>query len=348
VNTVPPDDDASPESSLPHASRAVRIATVALRWVLLAVLVGAALWYAHTHRDVLDALANVSAWHLALILALCLLMKLWMALAFKCICGIFDLKMRFREWFGLSVCTTMLNQMMPGRAGAAMRAVYLKQKHRLPFAHFGSLVAGTHLIRLPVTALIALAACGIGRLAGGAGWGPLAVTFLVLLALLAIATVLATASARLIRYVPFRAVRAVLERLARGLRLFPERKGQSAQIALWSALEVCTLGAVLLVSCRAVGMDVSAPQALAMRSLGVFAILLPLTPAGLGIREGMVSYAGHLLGLPVQTLVLAALIARAAAILVSFALGLPFSYVLLGRAIPTVETPEAGPPQGGA
>jgi uncharacterized protein (TIRG00374 family) len=73
-------------------------------------------------------------------------------------------------------------------------------------------------------------------------------------------------------------------------------------------------------------------QMLIVASLTTLSLMLPLTPANLGIREGIISGCAYWFGLPADQALLAALIDRGAAVIMTFLLGLIFSRVLLSDA----------------
>jgi uncharacterized membrane protein YbhN (UPF0104 family) len=64
-------------------------------------------------------------------------------------------------------------------------------------------------------------------------------------------------------------------------------------------------------------------------SLTTFSLMLPLTPANLGIREGIISGCAYWFGLPADQALLAALIGRGVAVIMTFLFGLVFSRILL-------------------
>jgi len=63
--------------------------------------------------------------------------------------------------------------------------------------------------------------------------------------------------------------------------------------------------------------------------LTTFSLMLPLTLANLGIREGIISGCAYWFGLPADQAMLAALIDRGAAVIMTFLFGLIFSRILL-------------------
>ena len=65
---------------------------------------------------------------------------------FRYLAEIFNLKLKFKEWFGLAVANTMHNYYTPARGGTVLKALYLKKSHNLAYSNFISLTAGTYLL----------------------------------------------------------------------------------------------------------------------------------------------------------------------------------------------------------
>ncbi len=297
------------------------------KWFALGIIVLLAVWYAWTHQDLVAALGRISASYLVLLFGLGFALKLVLGVEFMVICRAFGVRLSFREWFGLSVCNTMYNLLLPGRAGAGVRALYLKRAHRLPYAHFGALFAASSVLNLVVAAVVGLAAAWAP--AAEQAHGRLRVAFLLLLSFSVAGVGILAGASRVVCYVPVAGLRQVLGRVAGGLKLLWDRRGA---LALLGALRVVGLlfGAGLyLACCRSLDLQVRASQAVILQSLGMFSVLLPLTPGSLGVREGIMSVAGHYMGLSAQMVLLAALVQRAVIMVLTFGLGTVFSYVLL-------------------
>jgi uncharacterized membrane protein YbhN (UPF0104 family) len=75
-------------------------------------------------------------------------------------------------------------------------------------------------------------------------------------------------------------------------------------------------------------MDVEPMQALAIRSMAMFAPLLPLTPGSFGVREGIISLTSHLCGLPADQAMLAAIVYRGVAMATTLAWGVLGNWML--------------------
>ncbi len=299
------------------------------RWFVLLVLVVLAVWYLGRHGEMARALRRIAWPYLLVVAGLNLANKLLMAMQFRELCRAFGAELTFQEWFGLSVCNTMYNHLAPGHAGAAVRALYLKKAHRLPLAHFGAIVAGGNVLALIAAGLTGLLAGAVLLVSGAPGAARMLAVLTALLGITLAGAVGLAVGTRLVGLVPVEAVRRHLERASEGLRLYPRHMGMVGRVIGLRAVQVGTGGLGLFVCGRAVGLPISAPQAIVLHCLGAFSVLLPITPAGLGVREGIVTGGASLLGLPMELALLAALVVRAVHTLVTLVLGLAFSYSLL-------------------
>lgn len=302
-----------------------------LRWILLAMLVAGGVWYASAHRRVLTALGDISPLWLAPLVLLLVAAKLLQGLQFRLLASVYRLRLGFREWFGLTVCKSMYGYLMPGRPGAGVQAAYLKKKHGLPFAHFGSLFAGTSVIDAAAGALVGLLGCLAHYLAAGT----LPAFFPLAFGLVLGASVLGCGALALVekssRYVPTRLLRTFAARVGEGLNLLAGRPRLLGRVVALGVVRVIVDCGALLVACRALGLAVGYPEAVLMHALGSFGLLLPLTPGSIGVNEGITVAAGRLLGLPAEGVLLAALVRRGAGMVLIFVAGWLFTHLLLGE-----------------
>jgi len=119
---------------------------------------------------------------------------------------------------------------------------------------------------------------------------------------------------------------------------------QNRQLVIsFSALHIVYIFIVevgLFICFSAIDLKVFPLQILIIPSLTTFSMLLPLTPANLGVREGIISFSALLFGLPADQTLLAALIDRGVAVIITFLFGLIFSRILLSGLKPAKEKPE--------
>ncbi len=227
------------------------------------------------------------------------------------------IRVPFGELFGLQVAGGLLNH-LPMRAGTLYRARYLKRRSGLLYAHFASLFV--------MNSLLMIAAAGLtGSIALAATYGlaqPSAVVLFVLLNGCTLAALVAL-------LVPLPEVRAThwFGRAWNDLRSgHAQLRAQSAIIPTLLLMHTLSFGcaaAGFACAYRAVGLEVPLGGCLLLGTIGVLAVYVSITPAGLGINEFVIGAAASLVVAPLATSVLASAVMRGVALLWFVTAGLP-------------------------
>lgn len=301
-----------------------------LKWILLIVLVALGGWYAYRHPDLFAALRNVSGFAIAAIAALVLLGRVLQSLQFHALCHGLGAEVGLAEAFGLVMCNSMYSLLAPGRAGLGVQAAYLKKKHGLSLAHFGSLVAVSNLLRFLLALGGGLAGCLIGLAVGVAVPPVLLMAFGALFGVCVVGFIVLLVSIRLGRRIPWEFFSSICERMEEGFEILWGRKKLLWKVVVLAAAKMLLGVTAILIACGAVGLDVGFLESLTMGGLARVGMLLPLTPGGLGITEGAVAAAGGAWGMAAETVMLAALVSRAVGVAITFTCGTLFSCLLLG------------------
>lgn len=299
------------------------------QYVILLILVLTASWYALSHKELFMHLKTISIFNIIGLSLVVFMTHVLLGCQFKCLLKMFGIGMNFGEWFGLSVCNSMFNYYLPAKGGLAIRAYYLKKKHAFTYSHYTSLTVGSQIISFFLSAAAGLVFALLFKPIHGK-WH---VKFVVLFAALLLMTVIGTAVLLFLLKLgkTFKNSRFnnILTLFSEGLGLFGRRKRLVVVFSLLHILRLFSVGARLFICFSAIGVDVEPLQMLIIPSLTTFSLMLPLTPANLGIREGIISGCAYWFGLPADQALLAALVDRAAAIIITFTLGLVFSRILL-------------------
>lgn len=318
----------------------------ARKWIFLAVLVAAGLWYGWRHPKLLRAFGHVSAGRLCLLVGVLAVGKVLEGLQLRSIAAGLGIRLHFREWFGLTLCNNMYSYLGPGRAGVGVQAFYLKKEHGLPYAQFAALKAAVTVVALLMAALLGLLLCALSTLFLAPVPAALVWMFLALLAVTAAVALLMVLFMNSARLVPFKFLRSHANRAGKGLKTLLDRKAVLVNIALLRSVQLVVGSFALVLAFAAVGLDITMIQAITMRSLISLAPLLALTPGSLGITEGMTSGIAHLWNLSAETALTAALVRRGALMVLVFGLGLLYSHVLLARFIAGVTEGKMPRPDG--
>lgn len=114
--------------------------------LVLIILIACFAVYCYQHIDEFRQLNIVNAIYFVPLFFLYVLFFINNGLILKYFLEPFDIRLRFKEWFGLSVITTMGNYLTPFRGGAVARAVYLKKKHKFSYSYFLSTLSGIYIV----------------------------------------------------------------------------------------------------------------------------------------------------------------------------------------------------------
>ena len=292
------------------------------------------------HDELFLNLKRISAVNLALLFAFVLVAHLMTGYRFKSLMQVFSIRLDFKEWFGVSVCNTMFNYYLPARGGIAVRAYYLKKKYAFAYSHYTSLLAGSQIISFFLSAVMGLGFTLLYKSIHGIWYGKFVTLFASLLAVTVIGTLVLLVLLKLGKTFNNARLSNILRLFKDGLDLFGKNKKLVLAFSVFHIFGIFVVGARLFICFLAIGVDVVPLQMLIIASLTTFSMMLPLTPANLGIREGIISGCAYWFGLPADQALLAALIDRGAAVIITFLFGLIFSRILLLGLKPAKEKPE--------
>lgn len=111
------------------------------RWLFFSYLLTALcalvfIYYISAHRGQFTALFKVHYRYFIIVALLVLPFKAITGLRFKIMTDFFGLRLKLREWFGLSCITTMANYILPAKTGLLTQALYLKNIHKFNYSSF--------------------------------------------------------------------------------------------------------------------------------------------------------------------------------------------------------------------
>jgi uncharacterized membrane protein YbhN (UPF0104 family) len=297
------------------------------RWIkpgLAILLFGAAAIYLFSSADNIRLLRRLDAVSIILIV-LALLVNIYLnGLQCQLLAGGFGIRMTARESFGISAYNTMVNHYLPARGGTLLRAAYFKRVHALAYSHYAAILAVAYLVSFLLAAGLGLAITPLTRRTAS-GWpGEMAGIFGVLLAATVALTVVILLAAR-------RPVKTRWPRLDRILALFGEgirtaagAPGCLARVAIVTILNILVFGCHVWLTFRALGLPLGLPETIVIQCLVYFSLVVSITPAHLGIQEGIIVFGSHLFGVAFAPATVAAIINRTLTTIVVFAAGLVF------------------------
>lgn len=108
--------------------------------LIIFVVLGVIFLKGRTHE--LYKILKIDFKYVIILSALIALQSFFRGHKLKLIMNIYDIKLKFKEWWGMEIMTEVGNNVLPFKGGLPARAVYFKKKHNLSYHSF---VSGTGL-----------------------------------------------------------------------------------------------------------------------------------------------------------------------------------------------------------
>lgn len=249
------------------------------------------------------------------------------AYQFNFLLRVFNLKLPFKEWFGISVSSAMYNYILPGKGGLAIRGAYLKEKFKLPYAHYLSLVAGSYLINLMVAGLVAVL-LGI--------WFIVQRTIPLSNPILVVSLIAASSLGALIfininpEKIPKKGkLLSFLHQTMKGFQLFKEQKVYFLAVCAIQFLLIAFTAYRLYLSFYILGFEITYVQVCFIQSLVILSRIISITPGNMGIKEGIIAFTSTAFNVSIDNALLSAVFERIVDMMIIFTLGAVFSRILL-------------------
>ena len=283
-------------------------------------------YYLFKHPETFAPLKNLTFASALLLVSLRATMLLVNGLLLKDSALFFRVKLRPKEWIGLSFVTALGNYLTPFSGGMVARAGYLKRIHDLPLTKFAVILASYYLIVFFGVAVVGLVdSLFIMKTSAQLQW-PLPVFF---------GCVAGGVGALVILPLPLiSSNRMLLRKIGEALECWKLIRNDRPLILRFSGytfLNIFTNGLLFFIAYRSLGADILFSHALMISLIALFSLLVNITPANLGIQEAVVSIASGGLGQGVGEGLVVVLLIRAATMLLAFTLGPIFVLVLGSR-----------------
>lgn len=297
--------------------------------VVAVVAVVAMVGYLATQRDVLDAIQEIPLWMAIVLVAVSGAALVVQAMQYRAAVKIQAIDVPIGESTALTAANTMANYYLPVRGGMVVRAAYMKRVYAFPLARYGALTISITGLTILVAALIGVVGVVISASTGNdvnqralltfAGIGIAVVGGVVTAVALA---GLAQGDGRFAETV--RSFRA-------GMAMWAEARGRLGIFLIWTVALFAAQGFRLWLAFRVVGVSVDLSGMMIIQATAAMAFVLALTPGNVGIREGAVVFSASLLNIDPDLALLASLIDRGAALIVTFGVGLSSVHYLSTR-----------------
>ncbi|MCZ7533575.1 MAG: flippase-like domain-containing protein [Acidimicrobiia bacterium] len=297
------------------------------------VIVGIMVAYVTTQDDLIAALGNVSLLQIALLLLLSFAGLLAQTEQFRAALTVTDTEMGMVEATGLTAVNTMANYYIPAGGGPVVRGVYMNAVHDMAASAYVVLTVATVATGLGVAAIAGLAASiALSFTDADVGWEVFA-AFAGVVVLLGAAMLFALAGGRI--FARFDRISRFVGQLAVVVALWRSKPRAAVLLVVWTTVVLVTQATRLFVAFDAVGAPVDVLEMVLIGSLVSISFVISLTPGNLGIKEGVTVVAAAIVGVEANVALIASLVDRGAALIVTFIIGLIALPFLVKRAAAT-------------
>jgi len=299
---------------------------ISIFFVLFLLVTG---WYFYQHRNNLNLFANIGVGDIIVIAMLSVVTFVFLGIQFNTIIKVFNVPLEFKEWFGLTVMNTMVSYYTPVKAGVAVRAYYLKKIHLLSYSKYASLLATSYLINMLVASGTACCLCSfMYRSQSGLQWPALFLSVLLFTGTMGCVLLLIFFMA-FYSIEPRNALLKTFADIIDGFSMLRQNRIALGKTAGFQLILIIVMGLKLYWAFSAIGISVSYYNILIIQSLTAFTMIISITPGNLGVKEGIIGSFAYLLGIPASDAIFAATVDRGISMVVTFAVGMVFSKVLV-------------------
>ena len=304
------------------------------------VIVGIMVAYVATQDDLLAALGNVSPLQIALLILLAFAGLLAQTEQFRAALTVTDTEMGMVEATGLTAVNTMANYYIPARGGAVVRGVYMNTVHDMAASAYVVLTVATVAAGLGVAAIAGLGASIVLSFTDAdVGWEVFA-AFVGVVVLLGAGLVVTLAGGKI--FARSERISRFVGRLGTVVALWRSKPRAAALLVFWTVVVLVAQSARLFVAFDSVGAQVDVLEMVLIGSLVSVSFVISLTPGNLGIKEGVTVVAAAIVGVETNVALVASLVDRGAALIVTFIVGLIALPYLVKRATKTKTVPPSG------
>jgi uncharacterized membrane protein YbhN (UPF0104 family) len=309
----------------------IQISKKMLSITVLAVLLAFIVHYIVRHIDDFRLILNISPAYCFSIGVLYLGFFILNGLFFKVILKDFGINLNFMECTSISVLTSFGNAFIPFRGGLGIRAVYMKSKYAFTYTNSILTLAGATIITLNIVAILGLLTMLI--LYATHGYFSAAITgALAFMALASFCVIIFNPQWH--KRVPFDRIRNKLDELSTGwaiIRKSPKNVASMYLLGIGNFL-LCTLIAWLELMALGVrdmsGTPITYLQACFLSLISAVSHYVSITPASLGIREGLLMLTSNVVMISPSNVLMMSVLDRAVNYALLLILFQPATYCL--------------------
>jgi uncharacterized protein (TIRG00374 family) len=210
------------------------------------------------------------------------------------------------ETFGLASVTRLCNMIAPGKIGIATRATYLKRKYKLSLTQFASSLAGAQIITYFISSAFGLfAIIVIGQQMNA----PQLIPFALLLAGVMVGLLGLLLFSPKIKECNYKFLNHFIKTI-NGWHVIRKDQNTLLIASFWVIVNVLSQTFIIFAAFSSFGADISLMESIFIASINIFSVVIAITPAGIGITEGLIIVSASAVGLPVSLTLSVALLRR--------------------------------------
>ncbi|MFT7457454.1 MAG: uncharacterized membrane protein YbhN (UPF0104 family) [Planctomycetota bacterium] len=295
--------------------------------VITAILFLSGSLYLYINREHLSVLGSISAGNLALLTLVTFSFFCASGYTFKILVGVLEVRMNLTETIGLSILSNFSNYIMPGRPGAALKAVYLKTTKRLEYSKFTAVLAANMFLALFMMGISgALLIPMTSDLKEGSGLQLLFICMIIM-----IVSVLPFVT-RLPNITLEGRKGNILRSAFEGFILIRSNKKKLFSVCMSFLLQFVLAAFTIKIAYSSLGLSITLLSAMLIGVFTAIANLFTITPNNIGIQELVIAYLVTIVGLDFANGIIGAGLMRIVHIVITLALTPIFSFFLLRRA----------------
>ncbi|MBI2629262.1 flippase-like domain-containing protein [Candidatus Pacearchaeota archaeon] len=292
--------------------------------LIILVLLALLIYYASTNISDFKQLKIENPWYIFPIAILFLLLSLTNGLVIKYFTEPFNIKLKAKEWFGLSIITSFYNMITPFRGGAIAKAAYLKKKHKLAYTDFLATFSGVYVITFLVASFFGLFSFSLLYLYQGI----FNVIVLLVFSAVFFPLLFIVLFSPYIPPVKHKHLNKIIQ-VINGWHTIRRNRKIIAEISIITLIQLILSLISTILSFRVFGINIGVIESAFLVSIGSLAMLVSITPGSLGIAEAIAVFSALIIGItPAQSLTVA-ILGRVISVAIIFILGPVFSFILI-------------------
>lgn len=295
--------------------------------VLIALLAIFAL-YINTHFSEFQQIKFAAPENLSYLFILGLIFLINNGLVLKYLLLPFKIDLPIKEWFGLSVVTTMSNYLAPFRGGAVLRAVYLKKRHQFSFAYFLSTLSGLYVITFFVNSLVGLITTLLIYQFYSI-FSPIVFVAFLIIFLSTSSIIIFSPKISKTKYTLINKILNVIN----GWHMIKSNIRILLFTVLVTFLNLLIFLLMVKIEFAVFGIEISFLKSLFIAVVSTLSLFISITPGALGIKEAIMSLSSILVGATAAQALSVALLDRVVFLALIFILGPIFSYYLMKKKV---------------